>query len=1221
MARTTIQPLQLKITGSLASAVTTLDDDYVFLTQDAASSSPAGATQTITAAAMQDYFSKMDLRESGASGAYQLVFADDDNEYNGDNATSYSSFQTSRLQESTVTSATTSLTFSPEYGVSAAAGLAVIFTDSSSNKIAFTFDSSVSSSATSVAVTFNAGLSNATTMNKSSISSVTSVTKGSGDGKLRVDGSHLNYNPSTNKMTLAGNLQTARLEIDGTTDYIDVSTDLQIIAAADILLDPGGSDVKVDGNLLPNADDAYDLGSTSAAWQDLHLEGDVLFTDAGKVETAAGALTLSTAASSQNIILDATGDIEINADGGTVSFKDASTTYASITSAGLLPGADDTYDLGSTSAAWQDLHLEGDVLFTDAGKVETAAGALTLSTAASSQNIILDATGDIEINADGGTVSFKDASTTYASITSAGLLPGADDTYDLGSTSAAWQDLHLEGDILAQDAMTVSTAAGGLTIDSIAGTATVDGHTGVTLQSSNSGDILLDSVADIVLDAAGDDVVFKDAGTEIGSVNMASSNLTIKSAVSDKDIIFMGNDGGSSITALTLDMSDAGKATFNGAVVVGGDLTIQGTTTTLDTTNLLVEDPIVVLNKANSSANGQGGIAIENGGSSTDMVIGRVANDTWGVGTKDTSGGEAVTVADMTLGAFRAGKLEIDGANDYIDVDTDLKLIAAADIVLDPGGGDVKVDGNLLPNADDTSDLGSTSAAWQDLHLEGDVLMTDAGKVETAAGALTLSAAGSSQKVIIDAAGDIDLNADSGQIVMKDDSATLFTFAANEIDVASGDLTLDVAGDIILDAAGAQVKPGSNDQAGLGDTSTRWSDLYMADGAILSMGASSYDAKITHSSADRYGDDASSDRLTTSFSAFQATRIQESSLSQSTSALTLSPEVGTSISSGEVIVFQGSGSDKIAFTVSSSVSSGDTSISVSFNSAASSASSLTVNKSDISSTSKDLGAFKSAFTESTISASVTTLNFSSAAKASAFNSKVGSNGTVKIADGSVIATTVLSSYSSGTSIGVSISMSGGSSFSASGIDSMTIKQSAPAHSLTVDGSYASLDLADHDGSEAGLKLAGTLVSATAAELNIMDGDTTAASVTLVAGDGVVLNDGGTMKQALVSDFGTFMSGDGLQVSSGVLAVDAIKDTFLGTGALTNNISASLSQEPLADSVQVFLNGVLQTQSGSSGLGASIFDYAIEGSGSSQKVVFESGVVDSDDAVVIHYIKK
>jgi len=41
------------------------------------------------------------------------------------------------------------------------------------------------------------------------------------------------------------------------------------------------------------------------------------------------------------------------------------------------------------------------------------------------------------------------------------------------------------------------------------------------------------------------------------------SNNYIKGATSDQDIIFQGNDGGTNITALTLDISDAGTASFN----------------------------------------------------------------------------------------------------------------------------------------------------------------------------------------------------------------------------------------------------------------------------------------------------------------------------------------------------------------------------------------------------------------------------------------------------------------------------------------------------------------------------------------------------------------------------------------------------------------------------------------------------------------------------------
>ena len=50
--------------------------------------------------------------------------------------------------------------------------------------------------------------------------------------------------------------------------------------------------------------------------------------------------------------------------------------------------------------------------------------------------------------------------------------------------------------------------------------------------------------------------------------------MVVQSTVSDKDMIFKGSDGGSTITALTLDMSAAGNATFNGSVFSGGNVVV-----------------------------------------------------------------------------------------------------------------------------------------------------------------------------------------------------------------------------------------------------------------------------------------------------------------------------------------------------------------------------------------------------------------------------------------------------------------------------------------------------------------------------------------------------------------------------------------------------------------------------------------------------------------------
>ena len=77
--------------------------------------------------------------------------------------------------------------------------------------------------------------------------------------------------------------------------------------------------------------------------------------------------------------------------------------------------------------------------------------------------------------------------------------------------------------------------------------------------------ITLDSSGDIVLDADGADVIFKDDGTSILSFTNSSSDAVITAGVQDKDIIFKGDDGGSAVTSLTLDMSNSGAAVFSAA--------------------------------------------------------------------------------------------------------------------------------------------------------------------------------------------------------------------------------------------------------------------------------------------------------------------------------------------------------------------------------------------------------------------------------------------------------------------------------------------------------------------------------------------------------------------------------------------------------------------------------------------------------------------------------
>ena len=197
------------------------------------------------------------------------------------------------------------------------------------------------------------------------------------------------------------------------------------------------------------------------------------------------------------------------------------------------------------------------------------------------------------------------------------------------------------------------------------------------------------------------------------------------------------------------------ETTVNDNLTVTGDLTVNGATTTVSTTNMVVEDKFIELgNGTSGSPSGDAGFVIERGSSDNAAVIWDESADEFFVGTGSvtgaSSGNLSLTAANLQAAVIRGSKLEIDGSSDYIDVDTDLKLVAAADIVLDPAGGDVKIDGHALPNSSDGGALGSTSLMWSDAFLasgavvnfnNGDVTMTHSSNTVTVAGGTWATAA------------------------------------------------------------------------------------------------------------------------------------------------------------------------------------------------------------------------------------------------------------------------------------------------------------------------------------------------------------------------------------------------------------------------------------------------------------------------------------------------
>jgi len=199
-------------------------------------------------------------------------------------------------------------------------------------------------------------------------------------------------------------------------------------------------------------------------------------------------------------------------------------------------------------------------------------------------------------------------------VTAASTTTFTNKTLDLGGT----------GNSVTGSLAEFNTALQGDSFVSLTGSETLTNKTLTTptiAEIDATGDFTIDATTDIVLDADGADVILKDGGTEFGRFTNSSSDFVVKSAVSDQDMIFKGNDGGSEITALTFDMSEAGAATFGGAVTITGDLTVNGTTTTVNSTNTTLDDNLLELNSGATSNANDSGIIIERGSTGDNAII------------------------------------------------------------------------------------------------------------------------------------------------------------------------------------------------------------------------------------------------------------------------------------------------------------------------------------------------------------------------------------------------------------------------------------------------------------------------------------------------------------------------------------------------------------------------------------------------------------------------
>ena len=323
-------------------------------------------------------------------------------------------------------------------------------------------------------------------------------------------------------------------------------------------------------------------------------------------------------------------------------------------------------------------------------------------------------------------------------------------------TIGAGSDINLTATTDINIPANVGLTFGHATADKIEGNGS-----GITVTSQA---LTLDVAGNITLDADGGSVTIADgaAGT-IGTLLNDSTKLHLSSSQTggglvlsagnqNTDIVFKGNDAGTAVTALTLDMSESGDATFNNDIKVTGD---------------------IILDDGGSLKEAGGVAAITFDGSGHVTKIGQDSPSSADVLTYDGSKwvAEAPTTGDITGVAAGVG---LSGGGTSGDVTLTLDLSELSDVT--PVNGDKLA---TLDSDGSTEQLTTvanlaTLFAGTGLTAASSVIGVDASQsqITTLAGLTAAGTAGSDLALSYDTITVSDPNAGEPQLILKTTATT-----------------------------------------------------------------------------------------------------------------------------------------------------------------------------------------------------------------------------------------------------------------------------------------------------------------------------------------------------------------------------------------------------------------------------------------------------------------
>jgi hypothetical protein len=402
-----------------------------------------------------------------------------------------------------------------------------------------------------------------------------------------------------------------------------------------------------DGAIVPVTTNDIDLGTSSLQFKDLYLDGTATI-DVLQVDT--------------NSTL--TGNLTVN---GNTTLGDAASDTVTVTAdvaSPLIPSADDTYDLGAVGSEWRNLYVDGtaniDALVADTadinggtidgatiGGASAAAGTFTSLNASGTSTL---ATVDINAGAiDGAIIGANSAAAiTGTTITGTSLVgPVTGDVTGNADTATALETARTIGGVSFNGTANINlpgvNTSGNQDTSGNAATATA-------LETARTiGGVSFDGTANISLPGV------NTTGNQDTSGNAASATV-LETA---RSIAGQSFDGSASITIAATDLSDTDQSlatsdnvqfaqvTTTGNAIIGGNLTVNGTTTTVNSSNMTVDDQLIELGNGRSgSASGDAGIVIERGSDANAFIGFDESADKFTVGTGTFTG---ASTGDLTI--------------------------------------------------------------------------------------------------------------------------------------------------------------------------------------------------------------------------------------------------------------------------------------------------------------------------------------------------------------------------------------------------------------------------------------------------------------------------------------------------------------------------------------------------------------------------------------------